>query len=83
VLSAFFETNHPKLNKHTLVLMQMLVDTRFISFQALKEQGIIEKTHELIVSMVNNQQEWCLEKMIEILHSLLTHLNQQIKTDEA
>lgn len=83
MLSNFYQVQHNRLNKHTLSIVHAHVSTRHITTHELMELRFLPNTSTLLVSMVKNRQEESLEVMLEILHDLLTHFNDLVKTKES
>ena len=46
------------------------------------ELNLLQNTNKLMTSMLKNRQEESLELMLEILHDLLSHFNELVKTQE-
>lgn len=63
-------------------IMQAHLNSHQISLEELLQLNILKNTNELLTSMVKNRQEWCLELMMDILHDLLNHFNDLVKTQE-
>ena len=82
ILASFYRVGHSRLNRHTLKIMQAHLSSHQISLQELISLGILQNTNELLSSMLKNRQEWCLELMMDILHDLLNHFNDLVKTQE-
>lgn len=53
-----------------------------MSFPEMKDCKVIEKTYQLIKTMLSNKQEWCIELLLDINHSILTRFNEVVKTRE-
>lgn len=85
-MAEFYQVNHNLLNRQTLKLLKCIIDNHAkgngITLQDLQTYNILEKTHELVLSMVKNRQEQTLEIMLDVLHSLLGWLNDTVKKDE-
>jgi hypothetical protein len=71
-IASFYQVNHPRLNKYTLSLMKIFMETKEFGIKDLQNLNILQNTHALIASMTKNRQEWSLEIMLDILHDLLT-----------
>lgn len=71
-IASFYQVNHPRLNRHTLKVIQKWVNGRLVGLTELETLQILKNTNLLVTSMLKNRQEWCLEIMLDILHDLLT-----------
>ena len=60
--------------------MKTLIDSKEFGIQELQNLNILQNTHALVSSMTSNFQEWSLEIMMDILHELLTHFNDLVKS---
>jgi hypothetical protein len=67
------------LNKHTIRIIKSLMETREMSFVEMKEYRVIDKTYQLVKTMLNNKQEWCIELLLDINHSILSRFNEVVK----
>ena len=83
LLASFYQLNHPRLNRHTIQVMKSLISHREIFIIDLQQLSILPKTQELLASMLQNKQEWCLELTMDILHDLLTWFNEIVKSNES
>ena len=82
VICEFFMVNHPSLNKNTIKIVKVLIEAKELSFSELRDYRIIDKTYQLIKTMLANKQEWCIELLLDINHELLTRFNDVVKTKE-
>lgn len=62
--------------------MKALIEAKELTFLELKDYRIIDKTYQLIKTMLANKQEWCIELLLDINHELLTRFNDVVKTKE-
>lgn len=53
-----------------------------MSFVEMKEYKVIDKTYQLIKTMLQSGQEWCIELLLDINHSMLSRFNEVVKTRE-
>lgn len=67
------------MNKHTIRIIKSLMETREMSFVEMKEYRVIDKTYQLVKTMLNNKQEWCIELLLDINHSILSRFNEVVK----
>ena len=74
--------NHANLNKHTIIIVEALMEAKELSFAELREFRIIDKTYQLIKTMLTNKKEWCIELLLDINHHLLSRFNEVVKTRE-
>lgn len=49
----------------------------------MRDYKIINKTYDLIKSMLANNQQWCIEFLLEINHEILSRFNDVVKTKES
>ena len=82
VICEFYMVNHPNLNKNTIKIVKALMQAKELSFNELRDYRIIEKTYQLIKTMLANKQEWCIELLLDINHDLLSRFNDVVKTEE-
>ena len=61
--------------------MKSLVESKDLSFEEMAEFKIIEKTYQLISTMVGSKQDWCIEMLLEINHHILTRFNVLIRSE--
>ena len=60
-----------------------MISHKVLSQADLLQLKVLANTHALLSSMLKNRQEQSLELMLDILHELLSILNEQLKTSEA
>ena len=82
LITEFYQVNHANLNKHTIIIVEALCETKELSFVELREFRIIDKTHQLIKTMLANKKEWCIELLLDINHHLLSRFNEVVKQRE-
>lgn len=82
LVTDFYMVNHANLNKHTIITVEALMEAQEVSLQELRDFKIIDKTHQLIQTMLANKKEWCIELLLDINHHLLTRFNAVVKTRE-
>lgn len=82
VICEFYVVNHPSLNKNTIKIMKALIEAKELSFNELRDYRLIDKTYQLIKTMLANKQEWCIELLLDINHDMLTRFNDVVKTRE-
>jgi len=71
------------LNKHTIRIVKSLMEAKEMSFVEMKEYKVIDKTYQLIKTMLQSGQEWCIELLLDINHSMLSRFNEVVKTRES
>ncbi|OMJ73613.1 hypothetical protein SteCoe_27657 [Stentor coeruleus] len=64
-----FQGGHPKLNLHLISVVKKIIESHELSLEELGEIGLIEKVSS--VMRVIQEQDWCVEKMLDILYELL------------
>jgi hypothetical protein len=78
----FYRVNHANLNKHTIRIIKCLMEAREMSYVEMKEYKVIDKTYQLVKTMLSNKQEWCIELLLDINHSILSRFNEVVKQRE-
>eukprot|EP00826_Nyctotherus_ovalis_P030321 TRINITY_DN2417_c0_g1_i1.p1 TRINITY_DN2417_c0_g1~~TRINITY_DN2417_c0_g1_i1.p1 ORF type:complete len:321 (+),score=88.77 TRINITY_DN2417_c0_g1_i1:73-1035(+) len=64
---------NPRLNIHTVKIVRSIVEFGEIPLEQLNESNIISKTNNLISHHVSNQQDWCLDILLDIIYQILHH----------
>ena len=82
LIADFYQVNHANLNKHTIIIVEALMEAKELSFAELREFRVIDKTYQLIKTMLTNKKEWCIELLLDINHHLLSRFNEVVKTRE-
>ena len=82
VITDFYQVNHANLNKHTIIIVKSMIESKELSFQEMKDFKVIDKTSQLILYMLTNQKEWCIELLLDINHHLLSRFNEVVKQKE-
>ena len=82
LITDFYQINHASLNKHTIIIVKALIEAKEISFAEMRDYRIIDKTYQLIKTMLANKHEWCIELLLDINHHLLSRFNEVVKTRE-
>lgn len=82
LITEFYQVNHANLNKHTIIIVEALMEAKELSFVELRDFRIIDKTYQLIKTMLANKKEWCIELLLDINHHLLSRFNEVVKTRE-
>lgn len=62
---------NPRLNTQTVKLVRSIVEYGGIPLEELNESGIIIKTNNLINHHISNQQDWCLDIVLDIIYQIL------------
>jgi len=79
ILCEYYQVGHARLNRYTLKIMQACINAKQVSLNEMVSMNILSNTHLLMASMVKNRQEQSIEVMLDILHDLLSHLNELVK----
>jgi hypothetical protein len=58
------------------------MEAREMSYVEMKEYRVIDKTYQLVKTMLSNKQEWCIELLLDINHSILSRFNEVVKQRE-
>ena len=82
LITDFYQINHASLNKHTIIIVKALIEAKEISFAEMRDYRIIDKTYQLLKTMLANKHEWCIELLLDINHHLLSRFNEVVKTRE-
>lgn len=45
LIAEFYQVNHANLNKHTIIILEALMETKELSFAELRDFRIIDKTY--------------------------------------
>ena len=64
-----FQGGHPKLNLHLISVVKKIIESHELSLDELGELGLIDKVSS--VMRVIQEQDWCVEKILDILYELL------------
>lgn len=64
-----FEGGNSKLNLHLISVVKRIIESHEVSLEELGQLGVIEKVSS--VMRVIQEQDWCVEKMLDILYELL------------
>ena len=49
-------------------MVEALMECKELTFNELREFKIIDKTYQLIKTMLANKKEWCIELLLDINH---------------
>ena len=82
LITEFYQVNHANLNKHTIIIVEALMEAKELTFVELRDFRIIDKTYQLIKTMLANKKEWCIELLLDINHHLLSRFNEVVKQRE-
>lgn len=77
-----YMVNHAQLNKHVISVMKILVESKSLSHEELSQFKVIEKTHLILKNTLAKDQDWCIDLLLDIIHSLLSEFNEVMKTNE-
>lgn len=64
-----FEGGNPRLNLHLISVVKKVIESHELTLEELGQLGVIEKVSS--VMRVIQEQDWCVEKMLDILYELL------------
>ena len=59
-----------------------MIENKELTFQEMRDFKVIDKTCQLIQTMLTNKKEWCIELLLDINHHLLSRFNEVVKTRE-
>jgi serine/threonine-protein kinase ULK4 len=65
-----FEGGNPRLNLHLISVVKKIIESHEMSIEELGQMGVIDRVSS--VMRVIQEQDWCVEKMLDILFELLT-----------
>lgn len=77
ILFQYFEVNHAKFNAFTVKIIRAIVQSREIELMEMVEMGIVEKMNGIFKNVMNNNQEWCTDHLLEIINETL-HMASEI-----
>ena len=77
ILFQYFEVNHPKFNAFTVKIIRAIVQSREIELMEMVEMGIVDKMNGIFKNVMNNNQEWCTDHLLEIINETL-HMASEI-----
>jgi hypothetical protein len=72
-----FEGGNPKLNLHLISVVKKMIESHELSLEELGQMGVIDKVSS--VMRVIQEQDWCVEKMLDILFELLTITTETLR----
>jgi serine/threonine-protein kinase ULK4 len=76
-----FEGNNPKLNLHLISVVKKIIESREHSLEELGDLRLIEKVTS--VMKVIQEQDWCVDKMLDILYDLLALTADTLRTKKS
>ncbi len=62
---------HARLNIHTVKLVKCIVEFGEIPLEELNTYNIVSKTNDLMNHLIANQQDWCLDTVLDIIFLIL------------
>ena len=65
-----FEGGNPRLNLHLISVVKKIIESHELSIDELGQMGVIDRVSS--VMRVIQEQDWCVEKMLDILYELLS-----------
>jgi len=71
--------DHARLNIHTVKIVKGIVEYGEISLEELDVSNIITNTNGLMNNLIANQQDWCLENLLEIIYYILQGVFKRIQ----
>jgi hypothetical protein len=78
VLFSYFEANHPKFNAFTIKIIRAIINSREIDLQDLMDLKILDKMNGILKDVMQSNQEWCTDHLLEIINEIL-HMASEIK----
>ena len=72
-----FEGGNPKLNLHLISVVKKIIESHEMTIDELGQLGVIDKVSS--VMRVIQEQDWCVEKMLDILYELLTITTETLR----
>ena len=70
VVVKYFEVGHARLNRYTIKIIKHLVESKILKVKELEELGIPKRANKIIENMLKNNQDWCLELLLDIIYGL-------------
>ena len=58
----------PRLNIHTVKIVRAIVEYGDIPLEELNEHNLVDKTNNLLSHLISNQQDWCLDTVLDIAY---------------
>ncbi len=62
---------HARLNIHTVKLVKSIVEYDDIPLEELNTYNVVSKTNDLLNHLIANQQDWCLDSVLDIIFLIL------------
>jgi serine/threonine-protein kinase ULK4 len=81
VLFSYFEVNHSKFNAFTIKIIRAIINSREISLQDLMALNIVDKMNGILKDVMQSNQEWCTDHLLEIINEIL-HMASEVKKSE-
>ena len=78
ILFSYFEVNHLKFNAFTVKIIRAIVMSREIELSELMQMNVVEKMNGILENVMQNNQEWCTDHLLEIINEIL-HMASEIK----
>lgn len=78
ILFQYFEVNHPKFNAFTVKIIRSIIQSREIELQEMIQLNIIDKMNGIFENVMQNNQEWCTDHLLEIIYDIL-HMASEVK----
>ena len=70
---------HPKLNIHTVKIVKSIVQYGEIPLEEMNNSNIVANTNELMSHLISNQQDWCLDTVLEIIYFILQNVFKRMQ----
>lgn len=70
---------HPRLNIHTVKIVKSIVEYGEIPLEELNNSNIIANTCALMNHLIENQQDWCLDTVLEIIYYILQNVFKRLQ----
>lgn len=70
---------HSKLNIHTVKIVKSIAEYGEIPLEELDESHIIANTNALMNHLIANQQDWCLDTVLEIIYYILHNVFKRLQ----
>lgn len=78
ILFQYFEVNHLKFNAFTVKIIRAIVMSREIELTELMQMNVVVKMNGILENVMQNNQEWCSDHLLEIINEIL-HMASEIK----
>lgn len=76
----YFNSSHPRLTSNTLKIITRIVECKDVTLDELNSMNFLSKAVNILKHFWANNQEWCYEELLDILHHLLFKIIDVLKS---